>query len=726
MIGCGTMHVVNLFRQINKVVNDTINISATSLFRTTAPFLLKQAQSPNNAAIANGFGVTSTARVTSAAGSRNQQGTATTRLPNFPYNRSLWDRLRSNFLGYDPSASISKADQQFADSRIPANPDKLFDSPTNIRNVFLHYGVNSPYYYDYDVATSLAPLAVSGRSVIEDPERPIAHSFSDKRTRYRITDLEPETAYNPLHGLTSKEAFVDVITQAENAYNRAKNNYMNIIKKQNVTKNEIERAEMYLQKAQNYYGSLLHSYQSLLSRPYGHNYTLERDYRGRPLRIFGESGIFPNNYPAASYAFNLLQTSPDVKHYLSNKLAQFYNDSLGLYNDYFAAGYPVPVGSYASTIYALSNSNFYPRNIQNGDFLIPPEPTKGTKEERENDRRFIEEMNKYRDIFTLKSDKQPVNPNSELLYFPMQPATSDILQFLSPPDAPAVRATSPLHEGEEAVAVAPNGYRFFGMPDTQPARFPTPENVKGFPTEIQIAPQIYRELPPIKGQGTENQYQAGDMIRNTLKQSLTQELTKLSLLASAGLLRENEYYAIPLNGNSNSPLYMKAQYVVPVKPEGAINDDVNKRPAPHLKPEVTTTIDGKVMPQVYAFTHTFKPTEKGIDTASEEKPLDEKQVAKLSAGLVEANTANVLDHFLRVIGSQLKDGSIIPKYRNYLFERYKNTNLNTPESIANFLQNELYGGKDPVDDDLRKNIIGNFSAVIVDPRTGKHYLNMNP
>jgi hypothetical protein len=715
------MRIVNLFRQINKVVNDTTNIGATSLFRTTAPFLLKQAQSPNNAAIANGSGATPTARVTPVAGSRNQQGMATARLPTYyPNDRGLWNRLSSKFLGYTPTE-----DDQFANSRIPANPDKLFDSPTNIRNAFLHIGVNSPYYYDYDVATSLSPLTPDGRPVTEDPKRPIAHSFSDKRTRYRITDLEPETAYNPLHGLTSKEAFVDVITQAENAYNRAKNNYMNIIKKQNVTDKDIKRAEMYLQKAQNYYGSLLHSYQSLLSRPYGHNYTLERDYRGRPLRIFGESGIFPNNYPAASHAFNLLQTSPEVKYYLSNKLAQFYNDSLGLYNDYFAAGYPVPVGSYASTIYALANSNFYPLNIQNGDFLIPPEPTKGTEKERENYRRFLEEMNKYRDTFTLKSDKQPVNPKGELLRIPGRPATSDISSLYTL-DAPVGYAITPLHEGEEAVAVAPNGYTYFGLPDTVPARFPTPENVKGFPTEIQIAPQIYRELPPIKGQGTENQYQAGDMIRNTLKQSLTQELTKLSLLASAGLLRENEYYAIPLNGNSNSPLYMKAQYVVPVKPEGAINDDVNKRPAPHLKPEVTTTIDGKVMPQVYAFTHTFKPTEKGIDTASEEKPLDEKQVAKLSAGLVEANTANVLDHFLRVIGSQLKDGSIIPKYRNYLFERYKNTNLNTPESIANFLQNELYGGKDPVDDDLRKNIIGNFSAVIVDPRTGKHYLNMNP
>lgn len=725
------MRIVNLFRQINKIVNDTTKIDATSLFRTTAPFLLKQAQSPNNAAIARGSEATPTSRVTSAAGSRNQQGTATTRLPTyFPSDRILWNQLRSKILGYDPNASIPEADQQFADSRIPADPDKIFDNPTNIRNILLHFGVNSPHYMDYDVVTSLAPLAPTGRSSIEDSERPLSHSFSDKRTRYRITDLEPETAYNPLYGLTNRKAFVDVITQAENAYDRAKKNYMDIITRQNATDTDIERAKSYLERAQNYYGSLLHSYHSLLSRPYGHNYHLERDYRGRPVRFYGESGVLPNNYPAASYAFNLLQTSPEVKHYLSDKLANFYNDSLNLYNDYFAAGYNVPVGSYTSTIYALSNSNFYPRNIQNGDFLVPPEPTTGTDKERENYRKFIEEMNKYRDTFTLKSDKQPLNPNSERIYFPMNPATSDILNFLAPVDAPAMYATMPLHEGEEAVAVAPNGYRFFGMPDTQAVRFPTPGKVKGFPTEIQIAPQIYRELPPTKGQGTESQYQAGDMIRNTLKQSLTQELAKLSLLARAGLLEENKYYAIPLNGNSNSPFYMKAQYVVPVKSEDAIDDDVNNRPAPHLKPVVTDTGNGKVTPQIYAFSHTFKPTETGIDIGHEEKPLDEQQVAKLSAGLVEANTEQVLNHFLSAVDKQLENeperNKIISDFRNYLFNTYKDKNLNTPESIANFLHTELYGGKDPVEKELREKILGNFSTVIVDPRTGKYYLSMNP
>jgi hypothetical protein len=486
---------------------------------------------------------------------------------------------------------------------------------------------------------------------------------------------------------------------------------------------------MYLEKATNYYGSLLHSYHSLLSKPYGHNYHIERDYTGRPVRFYSESGVLPNNYPAASYAFNLLQTSPEVKHYLSGKLAKFYNDSLNLYNDYFAAGGNVPVGSYASTIYALSNSNFYPRNIQNGDFLIPPEPPKGTEEELENYRRFIEETNKYLDTFTLKSDKQPVNPSGKPLYFPEYIATSDISKLYTS-DAPVGSSTVYLPAGEEALAVAPNGYRFFGMPNTQAVRFPTPEKVKGFPTEIQIAPQVYRELPPIKGQGTESQYQAGDMIRNALKQSLTQELAKLSLLARAGLLEENEYYAVPLSGNSNSPFYMKAQYVVPVKPEGAIDDGVNNRPAPHLKPVVTDTGNGKVAPQIYAFSHTFKPTETGVDVVNEEKPLDEQQVAKLSAGLVEANTEQVLNHFLNAVDKQLenepKRNELISDYRNYLFNTYKGKNLNTPESIANFLHTELYGGKDPVDKELREKILGNFSTVIVDPRTGKYYLSMNP
>jgi len=729
------MYASNLFKQINKIIDDTVKINITPPFLATAPFLLKQAQSPDNVGNARNFGTTPAAKLTSAGEPNEQQETTTpnTEQPaSFPYEE--WPKLRYNYLGYAPNKPI---DDQLVDAKIPPNPNEAFKSPFTIRQLLSHRGTSLPPYFDYVVANSLAPLTSTGRSVIEQEKRPLSHSFSDMYTRYRVNDLVNTPAINPVYGLSSKNAFINTLNQAKDGYERAKDNYFKVLKS-NATSEDIKNAQAAFDKAENYYGHLLHSYHSLLSRPFGHNYIREDDVEGKPLRIFSESDLRLDNHPAAVNARNLLQQSPEVKYILAERLAEFYKDLIDLRNRHLLAGEPIYLDDYATKINALLHSNVFARDMHRYGFPEVPLPKNGTKEDFENFLRLFHETNKFLDTFALKTDSQPNVIYDKRTFIPGI-SSNDLSSYYTPgADTYALNMFVPV--GEEAVKI--DSFDLDGLPVFKPIRISTSENVKNVPTEIQIRPQVHRELPLFTEQDTGSQRlartfvrnKARDIIHDSLSDPTISSLSQLSLLARAGLLEKDRLYAVPISGKPRGPLYMKVQYTEPTA--GYSGERVSTGP-PSLQPLTTETKDGRKLPKLYASSLVLVPTEKGIVVQRQEIPISESSVkrlnefqGKLANTLVDVNTSTIINHLSSVVQKQLRERGLyheylVDQYISNILKDYKNE-ISTYKDMENFIQFAFDHPSFPGGPNLKNAVLAEFAPpgkIIVDPNTGKLYFN---
>lgn len=731
------MYVSNLFKQINKIINDTVKVNITPPFQATAPFLLKQAQSLDNVGNARNFGTSPVVKLASSGESNEQQKTTTptTSEPLASFSYEEWPKLRHNYLGYDPNKPI---DDQLAEDKIPSNPNEAFKRPVTIRQLLSHYNTWLPPYHDYVVANSLAPINTAGRSIIEDAKKPLSHSFSDRYTRYQINNLGHTPAINPVYGLSSKDAFINSLSQAEADYKSAKDNYIKALES-NATSEDITKARAAFDKAENYYGHLLHSYHSLLNRPFGHNYIREDDVEGNPLRIFSESDLRLDNHPAASNARNLLQQSPEVRYILAEKMADFYKDLINLRDSHLLAGSPIYPHDYATKINALLHSNVFARDVLGYDFPEIPLPKNGNKEEFENALRLFQESNKFFDAFTLKSKNQPIDPEYELRDFPAIPSTNDISynypSWLRPW---AISHSAP--KGEEVVKV--DSYNPVGLPAFSPIRISTSEDENKAPTEIYIRPQAYRELPLFTEQDTGSQQRARTLVRNksrdiihdSLSSPTTSSLAQLSLLARAGLLEKNKFYAVPIGGKPNNPLYMKVQYTEPTAGFG--EEKVSTGP-PSLQPLTTETKDGRKLPKLYALSLVPVPTEKGIVVQRQEIPISESSVKrlnefqdKLANTLVDANTSTIINHLSSVVQKQLRERGLyheylVDQYISNILKDYKNE-ISTYKDMENFIQFAFDHPSFPGGPNLKNAVLAEFASpgkIIVDPNTGKLYFN---
>jgi hypothetical protein len=730
------MYASNLFKQINKIIDDTVKVNITPPFQATAPFLLKQAQSLDKVGNSRNFDISSVAKLASSGESNEQRKTATpdTELPtSFPYEE--WPKLILNYSSYDPNKPIN---DQLAGAKITSNPNEAFKSPSTIRQLFSHYGTGLPPYHDYVIANSLAPINIAGRSVIEDKEKPLSHSFSDRYTRYQINNLGDTPAINPVYGLSSKDAFINSLKQAETDYKNAKDNYIKALKS-NATSEYITETQKAFDKAENYYGHLLHSYHNLLNRPFGHNYIREDDAEGKPLRMFFESDLRLDNHPAASNARKLLQQSPEVRYILAEKMADFYKDLINLRNSHFLAGSPIYPHDYATKINALLHSNVFARDIQDGDFLFPPFPTTGTDKEKEDYRTLSKETSNFLDDFTLKTEGQPINSKREFRFFRAGPATSDSSYAYTPEFIPWTQSRY-LPIGEENVKVRASNP--LGLPFVEPIRLPTSENAKNVPTELHVRPQIYRELPLSTEQNTGRQQQAGtsifnkarDIIHDSLSSSTTSSLAQLSLLARAGLLEPNKLYAVPIGGKPRSPLYMKVQYTEPTA--GYARERVSTGP-PSLQPLTTETKDGRKLPKLYALSLVPVPTEKGIVVQRQEIPISESSVKrlnefqdKLANTLVDVNTSTMINHLSSVVQKQLRERGLyheylVDQYISNILKDYKNE-ISTYKDMENFIQFAFDHPSFPGGPNLKNAVLAEFAPpgkIVVDPNTGKLYFN---
>jgi hypothetical protein len=733
------MYASNLFKQINKLINDTVKVNITSPFQATAPFLLKQAQSPDNVGNTRNVGTTPAAKLTSTGESDEQQKTATpdTELPtSFPYEE--WPKLMRNYSGY--GSNIPIVNDLIGTRNIYQNANDAFNNASAIRELLSYHGIGLPPYHDYVIASSLAPLNTSGRSVIEDTKRPLSHSFSDMYTNYHVNNLVDTYAINPVYGLSSKDAFINTLNQAEKDYEISKDNYFKVLKS-NATSEAIKEAQAAFDKAENRYGNLLNSYYSLLNRPFWHNYIREDDVEGQPLRLFSESDLLLDKHPAAANAHNLLQQSPEsIRYILAEKMVKFYKDLIDLRNNHLLAGESIDPLDYVTKVNALLHSDVFTRDMSKYDFMEVPLPENATKEERENYNRLLSESKRFLDTFPLKTDKQPpphryderlirtgVSPND--LSYHYVPAAEI---FTSQIRAPFL---------EDAV-IFPNDTMPYLTPITRPIRIPT-GNAKNAPTEIQIRPQVHRELPLYIEQDTESQQrprpvvlnEVGRIISKSLSDPTISALTQLSTLAKAGLLRKDRLYAVPIGGKPRSPLYMKVQYTEPTA--GFASERVSTGP-PSLQPLTTETKDGRKLPKLYASSIVTVPTEKGIVARIQEIPISKSSVMKLnefqdklSTMLVDANTDRILYRFSRAVGDQLRKRGLYDRnlfddeYTLNILKDYKN-NISTYKDMADFIQFISSYRNFPGGEDVKNAALAEFTRpgkILVDPSTGKMYYN---
>jgi hypothetical protein len=520
-------------------------------------------------------------------------------------------------------------------------------------------------------------------------------------------------ALNPMYGLTGKQPFTETVTNAEEAYKDAINNFIALSNRKGVSQEALDNAYGMVQQAERYYGALLNSYYNLLNRDYYHSFYSRRDVNGNPVYMFfnpdDEARLNEAAYRAAW--LRMLDSDYSIRRFLSSKLAEFYKNKLALHSSALKRGNPVPATTYASLVKSLIDSNFFLQDDDNPKSL------------------------KYE--LKLKSKDQPVSSELKTVRFLEQPPAGSISSWI--PFLGSRFHDVKVPEGESASVVNQDNMPWFLWPrpiswftskqHLAPARFTPPTYIQNPPDTITIRPQIFKELA--SGQNEGDLRDSRDIISEALGRPATDALAKLSILAAADKLTPNSSYALPLSRHTRDPVYMKVQYTVPT--QNYYGETVRTGP-PYLQVVADTEQDGSKRPKYYMLSHTFVPSNNGMYIVKQEIPV-EAGALNDKTHLQEPSPVNMVNHLMNVIKQQLIETNQYDESQKSRLQQYRDNllqyseafeKINTPEAVKSFI-NAAISGLGFLDNETKARVFNKFvepGTFVVDPSSGRYYLNV--
>jgi hypothetical protein len=179
---------------------------------------------------------------------------------------------------------------------------------------------------------------------------------------------------------------------------------------------------------------------------------------------------------------------------------------------------------------------------------------------------------------------------------------------------------------------------------------------------------------------------------------------------------------------------MKVQYNVPTQ---NIYGETTRTGPSYLQLVTDTAQDGRRTPNYYVLSHTFVPSNNGMQVVKQEIPV-EAVAFKNKIHLLEPSPENTVSHLMDVIRKQLKSRGQYDKSQEPLLQQYKNNllntyagveTINTPEAVKSFINAAISNLNMLGDNTLTADVINEFvkpGTFVVDPSSGKYYLNIYP
>jgi hypothetical protein len=703
------MYSSDLFRQINKVIDNTVKVNIIRPFQSTAPFLLKQAQSPNNAVGRNvpeapSKGIPYYRQVVHPVGHNE--------LPSFRFNYRFRDN-NGNQVAEKPWSQLERL--SVAASTIPPRtPEQDISDPNRLRLILSHTGSSPTHFLSDKVVGTMSSPDTTGRPSLENSKDPLPKQLvPGKRTGFKIIESAEDYALDPKYGFSGPKEFNEVLTQAEKYHQQALDNLLTA-RESGAPEDEIKKLQAELTKAETYLGSLYNLYHNFLNKPLYHNFHKRKDSYDYPVYEYYTSDLKDVFADAARNAFWLRigDYGTQAKNLLADREANFYRTLFTSRKDSLLKGHAIPVNDINSLAYSLVNSNIFSQDET---------PTQGSKLPFDFELRPEDQLSGSK--FGRRFFLEEANENGISGYLP-QGARQGFLPMYAPID------TNVYGVDPNQVPLLPSN---FNEVPAFVTGFSVPRHVTNPPSTINIRPQVHRELPPVEG--TENQNRARNVIRDTLKDPTISRLTELSVLARAGYLEPNSVHAVPFSANPNNPFYMKVQYIEPTRHH--MGETLSTGPS-YLQPVTAQTEKGNITPVLYVLSTTFVPTRNGIRVRLQEIPteaVDDNTIKQIqdnpATNLKQVDKDTITNHFLSVVQEQLMrhgqyDRDNVSKYANYILSKYSDKNISSAEDIASFIRYVLSVPTFPGDENVKNAVLANFALpgkIVVNPNTGKLYFN---